>query len=116
MGQGWSGQQIAATVASEAGKKGAAGSPEATIGMLKTSKPNAAGGVVASVVNGRANVERLPPGEGWAPLGRGETITPAGGGGGGQTIELRMKGDLGRYIEAKVIDGTANFQRNRRLR
>lgn len=117
MGQGWSPEQIAQGVVGEAVEKGAAGMPEATIGRMMTARPNAEGGMVASIVNGKANVERLPAGEGWAPLGRGEGIVPAGrGGGGGQVIELRMKGDLGRYIEAKVIDGTANFQRNRRLR
>ena len=93
------------------------GSPQAALANLVA--PNAEGGIVASITNGAANVSRLPPGEGWASVGPGEKILPAGarGGGGGTTkIELELKGDLRRFVDARVVDGAANFERNKRLR
>jgi hypothetical protein len=78
-------------------------------------KKHAAGGLVTSIVNGKANVSRLPAGEGWAAIGKGERIIPAGGGGGGGNVkvELQLKGDLGRFVDARVVEGTAEFHRNR---
>lgn len=95
--------------------------PETTFSRLiaPQAAPKAGGGIVTSIVNGKANTMSLPPGEGWTPIGRGESIIPAGGrgGGGGSTrIELELKGDLRRFVDARVVDGTANFERNKRLR
>jgi hypothetical protein len=86
--------------------------------QAKKTTPKAGGGLVTSIVNGRANVSRLPPGEGWTPIGRGERILPAGAGGGGGTtkVELEFKGDFRRFVNARVVEGSAEFQRNRRLR
>ena len=77
--------------------------------------PNAGGGIVTTIQGGMAISKRIPAGEGMAAIGKGERIVPAGrgGGGGGKVIELRLKGDLGRFVEAKVVDGVANFERNR---
>ena len=98
----------------------ATGSNQAALGaMLQQAKPNADGGIVASVANGVANVSRLPPGEGWASVGKGEKITPAGGrggGGGSVKVELQLKGDLKRFIDARVVEGTAEFEKNKRIR
>jgi hypothetical protein len=80
---------------------------------------NQAGGIVASISGGKANLSRLPPGEGWAAIGMGEKIVPAGAGGGGGgnvKVELALKGDLGRFISARVVEGAAQFERDRRLR
>ena len=94
------------------------GSVEGGLGQLL--KPNARGGVVSGLVGNMAKVNSFPPapaGEGWAAVRPGETISPGGKGGGGKNVvELRLKGDLGKFIDARVIDGTAEFQRNRRLR
>jgi len=83
----------------------------------KRVKPAQAGGLVASIVDGKATLSRLPPGEGWTPIGVGERILPAGAGGGGSVkVELALKGDFGRFIQARVIEGTAQFEKNKRLR
>lgn len=84
--------------------------------QVSLDKKHAAGGLVTSIVNGKANVARLPVGEGWTSIGKGERIIPAGGGGGGGgnvKVELQLKGDLGRFVDARVVDGTAEFHRNR---
>jgi hypothetical protein len=65
---------------------------------------NAVGGLVTSIRGGLAQVSPAP-GEGLASIGRGERIVPAGGGGGGGSsvrVELVLKDDLGRLIEAKA--------------
>lgn len=83
---------------------------------------NAVGGIVSGLAGNMANVDRFPPappGEGWAAVRPGETIVPAGGRGGGGSgvkVELQLKGDLRRFIDARVVEGSADFQRNRRLR
>ena len=99
------------------------GSTDAALGAMTPGvmQGNAVGGVVTGLSGNMASVDRFPPappGEGWAAVKPGETIVPAGrgGGGGGGTIELRLKGDLARFIDARVIDGAAKFQKNRRLR
>ena len=95
------------------------GSPAAyAAGLVPQTAPKAAGGIVSSIANGKANVSRLPPGEGWTSIGKGERIIPAGGrgGGGGVKVELELKGDLRRFVDARVVDGAANFERNKRLR
>lgn len=94
------------------------GSTEAAFQAIR--QGNARGGIVAGLAGKMAAVDRFPPappGEGWAAVRPGEAIMPAGRGGGGRTqVELRLKGDLGRFIDARVVNGTAEFQRNRRLR
>jgi len=94
----------------------ATGSSQAALsGMLSA---NADGGIVSSIANGIANV-RPALGEGLASVGTGERISPRGGGGGGGgnvKVELELKGDLRRFIDARVVDGTAQFERNKRLR
>ena len=93
----------------------ATGSPQGALsGMLLGA--NADGGIVSSIANGIAHV-RPAPGEGLASVGTGERISPRGGGGGGNVkVELELKGDLRRFIDARVVDGTAQFERNKRLR
>jgi hypothetical protein len=82
--------------------------------------PNARGGTVTGIMGNMANVARFPPapaGEGWASVGRGEKIMPAGGSGGGSVkVELELKGDLKRFIQARVVEGAAAHDRNKRLR
>lgn len=95
----------------------ATGSTDASVaGMVG----NARGGVVTGIAGDMASVTRFPPappGEGWAAVGQGEKITPAGRGGGGpMKVELELKGDLKRFIQARVVEGTAQFERNKRLR
>ena len=91
------------------------GSPQAALGKMLS--PNADGGLVTSIANGIANV-RSAPGEGLASVGTGERITPAGGrgGGGNLKVELELKGDLRRFIDARVVEGAAEHDRNKRLR
>jgi DNA-binding ferritin-like protein (Dps family) len=85
-------------------------------------RPHAAGGLVTGISGDAATVGRFPPappGEGWASVGPGERITPAGGRGGAGgpvKVELIMKQDLRRFIQARVVDGHADFERNKRLR
>lgn len=67
-------------------------------------KPNAEGGMVDGITAGLARI-RPAPGEGLASVGRGERIVPAGGGGSApQVIELRLTGELSRFVEAKASD------------
>lgn len=69
-----------------------------------TAPANAAGGLVTGITDGLALV-RSAPGEGLASVGPGETITgPGGGGGGSVKVELSLKGDLGRIIDARADD------------
>jgi len=99
------------------------GSPQAALAKAiadaEKAAPKASGGVVASITNGRANLSKLPPGEGWTPIGMGEKILPAGAGGGrgggNVKVELELKGDLRRFIEARVVEGSAKFEQNKRL-
>jgi hypothetical protein len=76
--------------------------------------------MVTSIANGVANVSKLPPGEGWTSIGAGEKILPAGGrgggGGGGVKVELELKGDLRKFINARVVEGAAQFEKNKRFR
>lgn len=80
---------------------------------------NAAGGLVTSVNGGLATV-RAAAGEGLASIGVGERILPAGVGvGGSVTIPINVSGigasDLARIINAKVIDGIAEYKRRERF-
>lgn len=80
---------------------------------------NARGGIVTGIMRGMAQVRRFPApaaGEGWASVGRGETILPAGAGGRGVKVELELKGDLRRFIQARVVEGAAAHDSNKRLR
>lgn len=107
---------------------GASGMPPATaLASLTASakmaqQPNARGGLVTGLMGSMAKVSSFPPappGEGWASVGPGERISPAGGGGGGGgrvQVELVMKQDLKRFIDARVTDGAAAHDRNKRLR
>jgi hypothetical protein len=95
--------------------------PEQVLGgHLGTATAHAGGGIVASIANGVANVSKLPPGEGWTSIGAGEKISPAGGrgggGGGGVKVELELKGDLRKFINARVVEGAAQFEKNKRFR
>jgi hypothetical protein len=83
--------------------------------------PNAAGGMVTGLMGKMAKVASFPPappGEGWASVAPGERIMPGGRGGGKEPVkvELIMKQDMRRFIEARVVDGAAQFERNKRLR
>jgi hypothetical protein len=80
-------------------------------------KGNATGGVVSGVSGGLALV-RAAAGEGLASVGRGETISPRGGGSaGGISIQVNGVGgqDLARIIETKVIDGIHEYKRRERF-
>lgn len=69
-----------------------------------TLPPNAAGGLITGITDGMAMV-RAAPGEGLASVGPGETLNgPGGGGGGSVKVELSLKGDLGRIIDARADD------------
>jgi hypothetical protein len=88
--------------------------------LTSTPQGNAMGGTVTGIMGNMAKVSRFPkaaPGEGWASVGRGEKIIPAGGGGGGGTkVQLELKGDLKRLIDARVVEGAAAHDRNKRIR
>ena len=73
---------------------------------------HADGGMVTAVAGGMASV-RPAPGEGLASVGKGETIGKAGGGGrgGAQVVELRLKGDLARIIDARSQNTINNHER-----
>jgi len=83
---------------------------------------NQAGGTVTGVTGGMANIARFPPapaGEGWASVGPGEKILPAGAGGGGGTVkvQLELKGDmLNQIIKAKATDAAADHDYKKRFR
>ena len=81
---------------------------------------NAEGGTVTGISDNLAKVARFPAapaGEGWASVGPGEKILPAGAGGKGTVqVELVMKDDFKRFIDARVVDGAAKHDRNKRLR
>lgn len=87
--------------------------------LAKLMSPNAEGGVVSGIANGMARISRFPAapaGEGWASVGRGEKILPAGGGGGSTKVELELKGDFKRFINARIVEGTAAHDRNKKFR
>jgi len=71
----------------------------------------ASGGFVTGIHGGLAQVSPAP-GEGLTSIGKGEAIVPAGGrgGGGGQVIELRLKGDLARIIDARAQNVVSNHE------
>lgn len=77
---------------------------------------NAAGGIVTGVNGGIASV-RAAAGEGLASIGPGERILPAGAGSTGP-ISIHVNGvggrDLAKVIEAKVVDGIAEYKRRER--
>lgn len=79
---------------------------------------NARGGLVTDVNGGLATV-RAAAGEGLASVGPGERIMPAGAGGGSVTIPISVNGvganDLARVIQARVIDGIAEYKRRERF-
>ncbi len=88
-------------------------------GAALVAPARAMGGTVTSIMNGLATVTRPARGEGFTSIGVGETIVPAGGGGGGggtTKVELVLKGDLSRFIDARVTEGAARHDRNKRLR
>jgi hypothetical protein len=62
----------------------------------------ALGGLVTGIGPNGIAITRPAPGEGLTSIGVGERIVPAGGAGGGVTVTLELKGDLGRLIEAKA--------------
>jgi hypothetical protein len=73
---------------------------------------HAAGGLVTGIgSDGMAQVSPAP-GEGFASIGKGERISPAGAGGGGgkQVIELVLKGDLGRIIDVRAQNVVSNHE------
>lgn len=78
------------------------GNPGEVLKDLQT-PANASGGFVTSITGGLARISAAP-GEGLASVGKGEAITPAGGGGGKVQVELSLKGDLGRIINAHADD------------
>jgi hypothetical protein len=78
--------------------------------LAKNKAPgNAAGGFVTGINNGMAQISPAP-GEGFASIGKGETIGRAGGGGGAQVIELRLVGDLGRIIDVRAQNVVSNHE------
>ena len=81
------------------------GVPQAAIDKVAPMAANARGGTVMQPA----------PGEVMASVKPGENIVPAGkGGGGGTVVELRLKGDLARWVDARVVDGVAKFETNKR--
>jgi hypothetical protein len=84
-----------------------------------TAPAKAAGGVVGAIRDGMA-ILHPAPGEGLTSIGRGEKIEPAGRGGGrgggAQVIELRLKGDLARIIDARSHNAIAEHERMRSKR
>jgi hypothetical protein len=76
----------------------------------------ASGGMVTGIANGMAVV--AAQGEGLASVGRGERISPAGGGG-SPGIHVSVNGigghELARLIEGKVVDGIREYKRRERL-
>lgn len=90
--------------------------------LPNASYANASGGVVSGIANRMASIQRFPrppSGEGWASVGPGETILPAGartGGGGAVKVELELKGDFRKFIDARVIDGNVAHERAKRSR
>lgn len=74
-----------------------------------TAPGNAAGGVPMQPANGEVFASIKPLSEAIVPLDKL-------GGGGGAVIELRTTGDLTRFIDARVIDGTVKFNKNAKTR
>lgn len=109
------GVNVSRAVGDTATKKGTIA--EGAIAGLTQAKAHAAGGIVTSIVGGMAQTMRLPPGEGMASVAPGERIVPGGkGGSGSQKVVLELKGDLARFVQAKVVDGVADFERSKRKR
>jgi hypothetical protein len=86
-----------------------------------TAPARAAGGLVTGI-NGGMAVVRPAPGEGLTSIGAGETILPANargglgaGAGGSVKVELSLKGDLARIIEAKASDVVYESKRRERF-
>lgn len=98
---------------------GAAEGGSALSGVTSVATPakaNASGGLVTGIANGMAIV--AAQGEGLASVGRGERITPAGGGG-APSVHVSVNGiggqDLARLIEGKVVDGIREYKRRERF-
>lgn len=93
------------------------GSSGKTAGDFTKLDANAEGGLVTGVGGGLATV-RAAAGEGLASVGRGERIMPAGAGG-SPSVNISVQGiggnDLAKVIEAKVIDGIAEYKRRERF-
>ena len=92
--------------------------PEAALAKLQS---QALGQREQQAIDTASNAGKLhlPPAAPQPPASTPGTTTtsPATGGGGGTTrIELEMKGDLGKFINARVVDGVGNFERNKRTR
>ncbi len=88
-------------------------------GGKKEEKGHQAGGLVTGI-NGGMAVVRPAPGEGLTSIGKGETILPANarggvGAGGSVKVELSLKGDLARIIEAKASDVVYESKRRERF-
>ena len=76
----------------------------------------ARGGMVTGIASGIAVV--AAQGEGLASVGRGERITPAGGGAaGGVHVSVNGIGgpDLARLIEGKVVEGIREYKRREKF-
>ncbi len=77
--------------------------------ISEIAKPNAAGGIPMSPAPGEAFASVKPLSEAIVPLDK------LGGGGGG-LVELRVTGDLARFIDARVVDGNVKFNKDARQR
>jgi len=77
-----------------------------------TDQPHARGGVVLKPAAGEALASVKPLSEAIVPL---DKLGGAAGGSGG-VVELRLTGDLARFIDARVIDGNVKFNKNAKHR
>lgn len=92
----------------------------ATLGgapTLLNTEANADGGIVTGISGGFANVNPAP-GEGFASVGRGERIVPAGGGGGGE-VHLHVNGiggaDLANFLKGQIAQGIHEYKRREKF-
>ena len=76
---------------------------------------HADGAYVTSVQGGIAKTLKAPAHEAFTSIGKGEKITPAGGGGGTGPVNVHVNGvgghELARIIQGHVMNGIADYKR-----
>jgi hypothetical protein len=88
--------------------------------LLNPVPANAEGGIVTGISGGFANVNPAP-GEGFASIGRGERILPAGAGtgGGGGEVHLHVNGlggaDLANFLKGQIAQGIHEYKRREKF-